>query len=172
MDKDVLAKELAEGEVGGNEWAAMKIWIDADACPVVVREILYKASERTGVTLTLVANRTIRTPPSSRIAFLLVGAGADIADNKIVELVEPDDLVITADIPLAAKIIDENAFALNPRGELYTAENVKDRLSMRDFMDSLRENGVDTGGPPAMSKNDRQNFANQLDKFLTRHLKK
>ncbi len=150
----------------------MKIWIDADACPVVVREILYKASERKGVELALVANRTMKIPRSSLISFLLVGAGADVADNKIVELVEPGDLVITADIPLAAKIIDENAFALNPRGELYTAENVKDRLSIRDFMDDLRASGIDTGGPPAMSRNDRQAFANQLDKFLTKYAKK
>lgn len=147
----------------------MKIWVDADACPVVIKEILFKAAERTGVEMTLVANQPMRIPSSSCITFILVGAGADVADNEIVKRLDTGDLVITADIPLASAVIDKGGYALNPRGELYTTENIKSRLSMRDFMDSLRANGVETGGPPVLNQNDRQTFANQLDKFLARH---
>jgi hypothetical protein len=147
----------------------MQIWIDADACPVVIKEILFRAADRTRTRVTLVANQTMRVPASSYIRFLLVPAGFDVADQRIVALLEPDDLVITADIPLAAAVIAKNAHALNPRGELYTQENIRERLSMRNFMDELRGSGVATGGPPALSQRDRQAFANSLDAFLARH---
>ncbi len=150
----------------------VKIWVDADACPVVIKEILFKAAERTGVQLTLVANRSVRIPSVPCIRFVQVAAGADVADNEIVQRLDVGDLVVTADIPLAANVIDKGGVALNPRGELYSADSIKSRLSVRDFMDTLRASGIDTGGPPVLNKNDRQNFANQLDKFLTRNLRK
>jgi hypothetical protein len=146
----------------------MQIWIDADACPVVIKEILFRAADRTRTRVTLVANQTMRVPASAYIRCLLVPAGLDVADQRIVELLEPHDLVITADIPLAAAVIAKNAHALNPRGELYTQENIRERLSMRNFMDELRGSGVATGGPPALSQRDRQAFANSLDAFLAR----
>lgn len=146
----------------------MQIWVDADACPGVIKEILFRAADRTGVRLTLVANKAMRVPASPNIRFLQVPAGFDVADKRIVELLEPDDLVITADIPLAAEVIAKHAHALNPRGELYTKENVRERLSMRNFMDELRGSGVATGGPPALSQRERQAFANNLDAFLAR----
>jgi len=149
----------------------MKIWVDADACPVVIKEILFKAADRVDVLLTLVANQSIQIPASSNIKFVLVASGFDVADNEIVKRLDAGDLVITADIPLAAEVIEKGGHALNPRGELYTTDNIKARLSMRDFMDSLRSSGIQTGGPPALSKSDRQSFANNLDKFLTRHIK-
>ena len=148
----------------------MKIWVDADACPVVIKEILFKAAERTGVQLTLVANRYMRIPPLRCIDFVQVASGQDVADNEIVKRLAEGDLVITADIPLAANVIEKGGSALNPRGEMYTADSIKSRLSVRDFMDSLRADGIDTGGPPVLNKGDRQNFANELDKYLTRHL--
>lgn len=148
----------------------MKIWVDADACPVVIKEILFRAAERTQCSMTLVANQYIQIPRSAYITFIRVGAGADVADNAIVERLCAGDLVITADIPLAAQVVDKGGHGLNPRGELYTVENIRERLGMRDFMDGLRSNGIDTGGPPALNKSDRQNFANRLDQFLTRHL--
>ena len=147
----------------------MKIWIDGDACPTAIKEILFKAAERTGVEMTLVANRPVRIPPLSCIRFIQVPAGLDVADNEIVKRLAGGDLVITADIPLAAQVIEKGGFALNPRGEMYTAESIGSRLSVRDFMDSLRATGVDTGGPSPLNKSDRQNFANQLDRFLTRN---
>jgi uncharacterized protein YaiI (UPF0178 family) len=150
----------------------MKIWVDADACPVVVKDILFRAAERTGVEITLVANRPVRVPSLGSVKFILVPSGLDVADNEIVQRLDPGDLVITADIPLAAEVVDKGAHALNPRGELYSAEDIKSRLSVRDFMDTLRASGIDTGGPPALSKSDRQSFANQLDKFLTRYVRK
>jgi len=149
----------------------MKIWVDADACPVVIKDIIFRATDRTGVLLTLVANRAMRIPPSSLIKFIQVASGPDVADNEIIKRLGVGDLVITSDIPLAAGVIDKGGHALNPRGELYTADSIKSRLSMRDFMDTLRASGIDTGGPPALSKSDRQAFASQLDKFLTRHVK-
>lgn len=149
----------------------MKIWVDADACPVVIKEILFKAAERTGVQMTLVANQAMRIPSLPCITFIQVGAGADVADNEIVKRLSSGDLVITADIPLASEVIDKGGYALNPRGELYTIENIKSRLSMRDFMDSLRANGVETGGPPVLNQNDRQAFANRLDTFLCKYAK-
>jgi len=149
----------------------MKIWVDADACPVVIKDILFKAAERTGVKITLVANHYIQTPSSRHITFLQVPQGFDVADNEIVQRLNKDDLVITSDIPLAAEVIEKQALALSPRGELYTSANIRSRLNMRDFMDTLRSSGVDTGGQAALNQSDRQAFANQLDKWLTRHIK-
>jgi uncharacterized protein YaiI (UPF0178 family) len=147
----------------------MQIWVDADACPGTIKEILFRVADRTCIRVTLVANHPMRVPTSSHIRFLQVPAGFDAADQRIVELLEPDDLVITADIPLAAAAIDKHAHALNPRGELYTQENIRERLSMRNFMDELRGSGVVTGGPSALSQRDRQAFASSLDAFLARH---
>jgi len=150
----------------------MKIWVDADACPVVIKEVLFRASNRTRIPLTLVANQAVRVPPSRYIKMIQVGSGFDVADNEIVKRVSPGDLVITSDIPLAAEVIEKGGKALNPRGELYTADNIKNRLTMRDFMDTLRSSGIDTGGPPALSQSDRKAFANQLDKLLSKHVTK
>lgn len=146
----------------------MKIWVDADACPVVIKDILFRAAERTGVELTLVANQPIRTPPSHCIRTLQVSSGFDVADNEIVKRLSAGDLVITSDIPLAAEVIEKGGYALNPRGELYSADNIRARLNMRDFMDTLRASGIDTGGPPALSKSDRKSFANHLDTLLAK----
>jgi uncharacterized protein YaiI (UPF0178 family) len=147
----------------------MKIWVDADACPGVIKEILFRAAQRTEVAVTLVANQAVRIPPSPHIKMIQVASGFDVADNEIVKRVSPGDLVITADIPLAAEVIDKGGNALNPRGELYTIDNIKNRLTMRDFMDTLRSSGIDTGGPPALNQGDRKAFANQLDRFLSKH---
>ena len=149
----------------------MKIWVDADACPVVIKEILFRVANRTKIQVTLVANQAIRTPPSAYITFIQVGAGFDVADDKIVKWLESNDLVITSDIPLAAEAIEKGAIAINPRGELYTQDNIKARLNMRDFMETLRSSGVNTGGPPPLSQTDRQKFANQLDRLLTKYAK-
>lgn len=149
----------------------MKIWIDADACPVVIKEILFKAAVRTGIELTLVANQTISVPKSANITFVRVGSGFDVADNEIVKRLEKGDLVITGDIPLAAEVIEKGGHALNPRGDLYTENNIKARLTMRNFMDTLRSSGIDTGGPPTFNKADRKSFADQLDKFLNKEMK-
>jgi len=148
----------------------MKIWVDADACPVVIKEILFKAAKRTGVQITLVANHYLKIPSLKNISFLQVPSGFDVADNEIVRQLGNGDLVITGDIPLAAEVIEKGGHALNPRGELYTIENIKARLNMRDFMDSLRSSGIDTGGAPPLSQADRQTFANNLDRFLTRYM--
>jgi uncharacterized protein YaiI (UPF0178 family) len=144
----------------------MRIWVDADACPNAIKEILFRAAERARVNLTLVANQPVRTPPSQYIKALQVPPGFDVADNKIVELTEAGDLVITADIPLAAGVIDKGGHALDPRGETYTKDNIKERLAMRKLMDELRSSGVDTGGPATFGNADRQAFANKLDRFL------
>lgn len=149
----------------------MKIWVDADACPVVIKGILFKAAERTRVQLTLVANQPMNTPPSRFITSIQVASGFDVADNEIVKRVNAGDLVITGDIPLAAEVIEKGGHALNPRGELYTTDNIKARLNMRDFMDTMRASGIQTGGPPALNQSDRQAFANNLDRFLTRYAK-
>jgi len=146
----------------------MRIWIDADACPNVIKEILFRAAERTKVPLTLVANQPTRIPLSPLVRQVQVSAGFDEADRRILELVEPGDLVITADIPLAAKVIEKGARALNPRGELYTEENVRERLAMRNLMDELRSGGMISGGPAVLSQSDRQAFANALDRVLTK----
>ena len=148
----------------------MQIWVDADACPKVIKEILFRAAERRQIPLTLVANKLLHCPPSRVIRAVQVPAGFDVADNKIVQMVEPGDLVITADIPLAADVIARGGHVLNPRGELYTKDTIQERLTMRNFMDSLRGSGVETGGPPTFSQSDRQAFANQLDKFLAKPL--
>ncbi len=147
----------------------MKIWVDADACPGAVKEILFRASKRTGVPLTLVANQPLRTPPSKLVDSIQVGSGFDVADNEIVRRLEAGDLVITADIPLAAEVIEKGGEALNPRGKLYTRDNIRERLSMRDFMDTLRSSGVETGGPAALGPRDRQAFGNALDRWLARN---
>ncbi len=149
----------------------MKIWVDADACPVVIKDILFRAAERTGVLLTLVANQPVRIPPSRYIKMLQVTPGFDVADDEIVKRLSVGDLVITSDIPLAAQVIEKEGFALNPRGELYSEENIRARLNMRDFMDTLRASGIDTGGPAALSQSDRKSFANNLDRLLTRYSK-
>ncbi len=148
----------------------MKIWVDADACPVVIKDILYKAAERTEVQLTLVANQKVQIPRSRFISFVQVASGFDVADNEIVKRLEAGDLVITGDIPLAADVIEKGGHALNPRGELYTVENIRARLNIRDFMDTLRGSGINTGGPPALSQTDRKVFADHLDKLLTRYI--
>jgi uncharacterized protein YaiI (UPF0178 family) len=146
----------------------MHIWVDADACPVVIKEILYRVAERTKLPLTLVANQWLKTPPYPSIRAIQVPKGFDVADNYIVDQAVAGDLVITADIPLAAGAIEKGALALNPRGELYTRENIKQTLDMRNFMETLRNSGVETGGPPAFNQADRQNFANQLDRLLAK----
>jgi uncharacterized protein YaiI (UPF0178 family) len=148
----------------------MKIWVDADACPNVVKDILFRAAQRVRVLTILVANQLIRTPPSRYISKVQVRAGFDEADKYIAEAVESGDLVITADIPLAALVIDKGGYALNPRGELYTRDNIRQRLGLRNFMEELRSSGVNTGGPSSLSQSDRQAFANELDRFLTRAL--
>lgn len=147
----------------------MHIWVDADACPNAIKEILFRAAERKHIHLTLVANRFIRTPPSRFIKSIRVEAGFNVADKAIVDKMKSGDLVITADIPLASDVISLGGHALNPRGDFYSEENIKDRLSMRNFMEELRDSGVITGGPPTLGPKDKQAFANKLDQFLTRH---
>ena len=144
----------------------MTIWVDADACPRVIKEILYRAAERVEIELILVANRPLHTPPSRFIRSTRVGAGFDVADRYIADAVQPGDLVITADIPLASDVVDKGGQALNPRGYLYTEDNIKERLAVRDLMDQLRSTGMQTGGPAEFSKKDRMTFANALDRIL------
>jgi len=146
----------------------MKIWIDADACPKVVKEVVFKAAHRLQIQTILVANSFLRIPESPLLSFIQVNQGADVADTYIVENVSPNDLVITADIPLASLIVEKNATAINPRGELYTEDNISERLSVRDFMQDLRDSGVDTGGPAPFGVKDKANFANSLNKLLTK----
>ena len=146
----------------------MTIWVDADACPNVIKEILFRAAERLGVPLTLVANQPLQVPGSRYIRAVQVAAGFDVADNHIVREAKAGDLVVTADIPLAADVVAKGCRALNPRGELYTEENVRQRLAMRDLMDTLRGSGIDTGGPQSFSQTERQAFANQLDRLLAK----
>ena len=146
----------------------MKIWVDADACPKAIKDILFRVAERLSITTTLVANHTLQTPPSRFIQFLQVKSGFDVTDNEIVKRLIIGDLVITSDIPLAYEVLCGGGHAINPRGELYTQDNIKERLIMRDFMDNLRSSGIDTGGPAALSSRDVQAFANQLDKFLVK----
>jgi uncharacterized protein YaiI (UPF0178 family) len=148
--------------------AAPQIWVDADACPGVIKDILFRAAERARVAVTLVANQWIRTPPSRYVRSVQVPAGLDVADTAIVQQLSPGDLVVTQDIPLAALVLEKGGIALNPRGELYTPDNMAERLSMRNFMDELRGAGVQTGGPAPLHARDRQAFANQLDGWLAR----
>ena len=147
----------------------MQIWVDADACPNVIKEILFRAAERLQIHLIMVANTALRTPPSPYVSSIRVGAGLDVADNAIVKEMASGDLVITADIPLASEVIGKGGHALNPRGEFYSKENIEERLTMRNFMDELRGSGVNTGGPATLNQKDKQAFANQLDRFLARH---
>lgn len=147
----------------------VKIYVDADACPSVIKDILYRVSQRTGIEVILVANQALSTPRIPSVRSIQVSQGFDVADNHIVELAEVDDLVITADIPLAAEVIDKGAKALNPRGELYTKSNIRSRLNIRDFMDSMRNSGVQVGGgPPPLSQRDRMDFANALDSYIAK----
>lgn len=146
----------------------MHIWVDADACPAVIKDILFRAADRVELPVILVANQPLRTPPSRYIKTIQVAPGFDVADNHIVKHVEAGDLVITADIPLAAEVIEKGGHALNPRGDFYSKENIRQRLQMRDFMETLRSSGVQTGGPNALNQRDRMNFANQLDSFLAK----
>lgn len=147
----------------------MKIWVDADACPVVIKEILFRAADRTGVQLTLVANQALNTPSSANINTLQVPRGFDVADDEIIKRLDAGDLVITSDIPLAAEVIEKGGHALSPRGEMHTTENIGARLNMRDFLDTMRGSGVEMGGGPAVfSQRDKQTFANELDRFLTK----
>lgn len=146
----------------------MQIWVDADACPKVIKEILFRVAERLQIPLVLVANQFLQVPSSPLITTIRVAKGADVADQRIVEKIGAGDLVVTADIPLAAAAIAKGGHALNPRGEFYSLENIGERLSMRNFLSELRDNGVETGGPPPLNQRDRQNFANQLDRFLAK----
>ena len=146
----------------------MKIWIDGDACPNAIKDILFRAAERTGTSVTLVANHSVKVPASRNISYLGVSPGFDAADNEIVKRLEPGDLVITADIPLAAEVIDHLGQALSPRGELFTRDNIKARLTMRDLMESLRSSGIESGGQAPLSQGDRKAFADQLDKIIAR----
>lgn len=148
----------------------MQIWVDADACPVVIKEIIFRAAQRTATMTTLVANQLLYVPPSPYLRAIQVGQGFDVADHAIVAALQIGDLVITADIPLAAQVIEKQAHALNPRGEFYSAENIQERLSVRDFMAQLRATGIETPGPSSLQSADRQAFANQLDRFLARHV--
>ena len=150
----------------------MKIWVDADACPKAIKDILVRAAGRVGVRTIFVANQPMRLPESEFVRKIQVPGGSDVADDKIVELLQSGDLVITADIPLAARVVDEDVVALDPRGDFYSKENIRERLSIRDFMDGLRSTGVETGGPASFKQKDSQAFANQLDRFLTKHARK
>lgn len=149
----------------------MKIWVDADACPVVIKEILFRAAERTGLELTLIANHALKVPPVANIRAIQVSGGFDVADNEIVRRCDKGDLVITGDIPLAAEVLEKGAMALTSRGERFTEENIRVRLNMRDFMETLRASGVQSGGPAALSQSDRQAFANQLDRLISKALR-
>ncbi len=146
----------------------MQIWVDADACPKVVKDILFRAAVRTGTPLTLIANRTLQVPPSPLIRSVQVAAGFDVADNEIVKRLEAGDLVVTSDLPLAAEVIEKGGHVLSHRGESYSAANIRPLLNMRDFMDNLRASGIQTGGPAPMSQSERAQFAGRLDQFLAR----
>ncbi|MEW6441441.1 MAG: YaiI/YqxD family protein [bacterium] len=146
----------------------MHIWVDADACPKPIKDILFRAAARARVSMTLVSNKPLRTPSSPHVHHMRVAAGLDEADRRILEMVADGDLVVTADVPLAARAVEKGAVALNPRGDLYTEDNIGERLAVRNFMDDLRGGGVNTGGPPVLHRRDLQAFANQLDRWLAR----
>ena len=148
------------------------IWVDADACPGVIREILFRASKRTGVKVILVANRPVNAPSLPNVEQVQVASGFDVADDEIVQRVEKDDLVITADIPLAAEVMEKGAHAINPRGEPFTQDSIRSRLNMRDFMDTMRSSGIHSGGPPPLGQKEKQAFANGLDTWLQRYFRK
>jgi uncharacterized protein YaiI (UPF0178 family) len=154
------------------EHRPLQLWVDADACPNVIKDILFRAAEKKQISCTLVANQFIQVPKGPWFKSMQVPSGFDVADDRIVELIQPGDLAITADIPLAAKVVEKGAFALNPRGTFYTAENIRQRLTMRNFMEELRSSGVQVGGPASFNQQDRMAFANALDRFLAQHLKK
>ena len=147
----------------------MAIWVDADACPNVIKTVLFRAAERTGVSLTLVANQPLGVPRHPNIRAMVVSSGFDEADNEIVRRAASGDLVITADIPLAAELLDKGAEVISPRGETYTAGTIRSRLNMRDFMETLRSSGIQSGGPPSLTETDKRSFANALDRYLARH---
>lgn len=149
----------------------MTIWVDADACPRVIKDILFRAAERTQTQVILVANQSLAVPPGKWVRSITVPKGFDIADNHIAAEVQKGDLVVTADIPLAVEVMEKGAQALNPRGELYRDDTIRQRLNMRDFMDTLRASGIQTGGPPPISQSDRQDFANALDRYLQQQAK-
>ncbi|HAS49251.1 MAG TPA: YaiI/YqxD family protein [Gammaproteobacteria bacterium] len=149
----------------------MTIWVDADACPRQIKAILFRAAERTGIALCLVANQSMQTPPVRNITAIQVGQGFDVADNEIVRRAQQDDLVITSDIPLADELLTKGAQALSPRGEVFSPSTIKAKLNMRDFMDTLRSSGIHTGGPAQLSETDKREFANALDRYLARHHK-
>lgn len=146
----------------------MKILVDADACPIAAKDILFRVADRTKTEVVLIANQYIKIPPSPFIKMIQVSSGFDVADNEIVNRVEANDLVITADIPLAAEVIDKQAFAINPRGELYDKNNIKQKLNMRDFMDTMRSSGIQTGGQSKYGDKEKQSFANQVDRLVTK----
>ncbi len=150
----------------------MKIWVDADACPVVIKEILYRAAMRAQIQTIFVANKLLRVPPSPFLSAIQVASGFDVADNRIVSELTAGDLVITSDIPLASQVIEKHGHALNPRGEFYSKENIQERLAMRNFMEELRSSGVETTGPSAFSSADRKAFAAQLDKYIAKQSKR
>ncbi len=147
----------------------MQIWVDADACPKVIKDILFRVAVRAKIQVTLLANHPLQVPRSPFLGFRQVNQGFDVADNEIVRMLQPGDLVITGDIPLAAEVVEKGALALSPRGELFTEKNIKERLNIRDFMDTMRSSGIQTGGPAALSQKDRQNFANHLDRLVMVH---
>ena len=149
----------------------MKIWVDADACPVVIRDILCRAAVKRQIETTFVANQAVRLPPSPWLKSLQVPKGFDVADDEIASRAAEGDLVITADIPLASEVLAKGSFVITPRGEQYTRNNIKQRLQMRDFMETMRSSGEHTGGPPPLNQADRKHFADQLDRLLQRHAK-
>jgi uncharacterized protein len=169
MNGHAAARQDAPGKRGDAQRKSMQIWVDADACPNAVKEILFRAAGRRDIMLTLVANRPLRIPPSPRIRIVVVPAGFDVADDRIAREMQSGDLVVTADIPLAAAVIQRGGQALDPRGGLFTRDNIEEKLAMRKFADELRGSGIATGGPPPLNHGDRQAFANQLDRILTRH---
>jgi len=164
--RSIMRLQLNINSTAGKMMSLKQIWVDADACPRVIKDILFRAADRLGVPVILVANQPLQVPRSRYIRSIRVAGGFDVADSHIVQQIEAGDLVITADIPLAAEVIARGGLALNPRGELYTEDNIRQRLNMRDFMETLRSSGVDTGGPASFNHADRQAFANQLDRLL------
>jgi len=164
----VALREKLRANSRGGGMSIKQIWVDADACPNVIKQILYRAAERVGIPLILVANQPLQVPGSRYIRTVQVSAGFDVADNHIVQQAGAGDLVITADIPLAAELVAKGCLALNPRGELYTVENIRQRLNMRDFMDTMRGSGIDTGGPAPFGQAEKMAFANQLDRLLAK----
>lgn len=154
--------------VQANTESVLQIWVDADACPIVIRQILFRASRRTGIPVTLVANHALPVPRAAQIRALQVSPGFDVADNEIVKRLGPGDLVITADIPLAAEVIEKYGQALSPRGDMYSADDIAAKRTMRDFMDTLRASGIHGAGPSALGEKERQAFANALDRWLAK----